>query len=254
MLYVRRFGTGMEVVALHGFSHTGEQFCPMAGPLGRAVIAPDLPGHGVSAVEPTGIASVTTAVTDLLEASHGTLPVIGYSQGGRLALLAALEMPSAFSSLVLVSATAGIRGREARRERRISDARLAEQIESDGATAFIDEWTGSGLTSTRHLTAEHRAWDRSVREVNTAGGLAAALIGYGQGAQPDVWDRLGELTIPVLLIAGSSDTRYVGIAEEMEERITHAELSVVGRAGHNPLADRPVATFTAISRFLDRQR
>ena len=252
MLHVRRFGSGPEVVALHGFSLTGEQFAASADLLDRTIIAPDLAGHGLSASEPTDVASVTAAVCDVAGAAAEPLPVIGYSQGGRLGLLAALHDRSPISALILISATAGVRGSRARQARSTQDADRAARIEQQGIGSFIAEWTTTGLTSLSHLSVEYRAWDLSVRQENTASGLASALVGYGQGAQPVVWSRLDEVSIPTLVIAGRMDDAYVAIAREMARRIPDAQLEIIEEAGHNPLADQPAVIHAMISRFLDR--
>lgn len=253
MLHIRRFGSGPVVVALHGFSLTGEQFAPSADLLKRTVIAPDLPGHGLSASQPTDVAGAVAAIGEGIRAGAGPLPVIGYSQGGRLALLAALDEGHRISALVLISANAGIRDTDARRARIERDAQRAANIVQQGMDTFLNEWTTTAITSTSRLSSEYRAWDRLMREANTAKGLAAALIGYGQGSQPDVWNRLDEITIPALVVAGERDEAYVEIATDMARRIPDAELEIIEDAGHNPLADQPGNTHRMISRFLDRR-
>lgn len=254
MLHVRRFGSGPEIVALHGFTLTGEQFAPSADLLNCTVVAPDLPGHGLSASEPTGIASVTAAIGDVINTASAPPPVVGYSQGGRLALLTALDIGSAISALVLISVNAGIRGTAARQTRMALDADCAAKIQAEGIDSFIRAWATTGLASVSRLSDEHRAWDLSVRGENTAQGLAAALVGYGQGAQPDVWSRLSEIAAPTLVIAGRKDKKYVEIAKVMAHRIPDGELEIIDEAGHNPLADQPAVTHAAISHFLDRHR
>ena len=74
---------------------------------------------------------------------------------------------------------------------------------------------------------------------NRAVGLANSLRGMGQGAQPSYWDRLGDIAVPVLLIAGGLDRKFVGIAGQMGVRIADATLSVVPGAGHAVHLERP---------------
>jgi 2-succinyl-6-hydroxy-2,4-cyclohexadiene-1-carboxylate synthase len=252
VLHVRRFGSGPETIGLHGFSLTGEQFAPGPGFLDRTIIAPDLPGHGSSRAQPSDIDRALSSIEVLLAAQDGPRPLIGYSQGARLALLTAVEDPAEISALVLVSGTAGIQDQGERQSRREQDHILAERIEAIGLDAFIDSWTSSGITSVTHLSDDFRTWDRGVRSQNTASGLSAALRGYGQGAQPSVWSDLKRITIPVLLVSGSRDARYIAINEAMAELIPRAELVIIDDAGHNPLADEPAATYGAVSDFLDR--
>jgi 2-succinyl-6-hydroxy-2,4-cyclohexadiene-1-carboxylate synthase len=252
VLHIRRFGTGPDIVALHGFSLTGEQFSPAGDRLGRRVIAPDLPGHGSSRAKPADVDSVTAAIDILLDELGKPTPLMGYSQGGRMALLSAIGDHTNVSALVLISSNPGIRD-EAERESRVErDHVLADRIRDIGVAAFIDSWTSSGITKLDHLDEAYRVWDRNVRSQNSAEGLASALRGYGQGAQPSVWDELRSLTMPVLLIVGSRDEHYTSINDEMAALIPGAELLVIDGAGHNPLADDPEDTYDAVSRFLDR--
>ncbi len=252
MLHVRRFGSGPEAIALHGFSLTGEQFSPAASHLDRTILAPDLPGHGLSHAHATDIDSVLESVEELLSTPGAPRPLIGYSQGARLALLAAVEDPSEVSALVLVSGTAGIRDHNARQTRARDDLYLAERIEAIGLEPFIDSWTTKGITSLSHLTEEYRMWDRSIRSENSAVGLQSALLGYGQGVQPSVWDEIGNLPLPVLLVTGGQDERYTSIAREMGASIPDVEIAVIDDAGHNPLADQPEAAYGVVSAFLNR--
>jgi 2-succinyl-6-hydroxy-2,4-cyclohexadiene-1-carboxylate synthase len=252
---VRSFGTGPPVVALHGFTHTGKQFHEIARSLPYHLIAPDLPGHGVHATFPCDIDSVVRFVGDtVVEHTTPPAPLLGYSQGGRIALLVAIARPDLVSRLVLVSATAGIDDPSQRKRRAELDRNLAGSIVADGIEAFLDDWTSRPMTSTGHLGATRRATDRAIRRANTADGLAAALIGYGQGAQPSVWDDLADVRCPTLLISGATDPTYTVIAAAMAERMADARTVVIPGAGHNPILDAPGPVAGAISGFLDRDR
>jgi 2-succinyl-6-hydroxy-2,4-cyclohexadiene-1-carboxylate synthase len=220
--------------------------------IGREVIAPDLPGHGKSACDPASIDDTLAAVCNVLSSFVSRVPLLGYSQGGRVGLLAALRCPAMISSLVLISANAGIEDEQLRRNRVTQDDAQAARIELLGVERFLNEWTTTGVTSTAHLDDVERAADRAVRLENSAEGLAAALRGYGQGVQPVVWPRLEELEMPVLVISGSEDSFYSDIARRMSRAITGSELVLVPGAGHNPLMEAPEATIDAVSGFLDR--
>ena len=65
--------------------------------------------------------------------------VLGYSMGGRLALSFACLFPEYVQSLILESASPGLKTETARQERRIQDAKLAERIIEKGIEAFVDE-------------------------------------------------------------------------------------------------------------------
>jgi 2-succinyl-6-hydroxy-2,4-cyclohexadiene-1-carboxylate synthase len=251
VLNVRRFGEGPELVALHGFTHTGSQFAEFADLVGRTVIAPDLPGHGGSREASAKVPDVIAAVAAVLEGTPQA-PLLGYSQGGRIALLTALAHPHLVPAMVVVSAGAGIDDTSARERRLQADRRRAASIREGDLESFLADWTTSGITSTTHLEPGRREADLDVRRDNSVEGLAAALDGYGQGSQPSVWSRLGDITCPMLVVAGSDDARYRQVASRLVERIHRAELCVIAGAGHNPLMDRPVGIARAVSAFLGR--
>ena len=70
------------------------------------------------------------------------------------------------------------------------------------------------------------------RRRNSPAGLAAALQGLGTGAMIPLWDRLGELTIPVTLIVGENDSKFRAIAEKMSAALNEARIAVAPGAGH----------------------
>jgi 2-succinyl-6-hydroxy-2,4-cyclohexadiene-1-carboxylate synthase len=251
VLGVRRFGEGPPVVALHGFTHTGAQFSTVAELLAYTILAPDLPGHGTSSRIGTTVDDVVAAVGEVLS-PLAPVPLIGYSQGGRIALLTALRHPDLVRVLITISAGAGIPDTEERRRRRREDMALASRMRHQTMEQFLGEWTSSGITATDHLDAEARETDLTRRAENTVEGLAAALEGYGQSAQPSIWDRLGDVTCPTMVVSGSDDPGYTDIGDRLAAHLPNVERVVIEGAGHNPLADQPESSAAAISDFLDR--
>jgi pimeloyl-ACP methyl ester carboxylesterase len=82
---------------------------------------------------------------------------------------------------------------------------------------------------------------------NSPGGLAAALRGLGTGALPSLWDRLGELPMPVTLVAGERDAKFRAIAERMRSRLPRASVTVVPGAGHAAHLEVPEAVAGVIA-------
>ena len=161
---------------------------------------------------------------------------VGYSQGGRLCLQLALDRPDAVQRLALVSASPGIADPEARAARVDADEQLAQEIERDGIDAFLERWLAQPLFAT---LPRERSGIEERRKANTVDWLTYQLRVLGQGAQPSNWDRLAELAMPVLLIAGELDTKYVDIAQRMATAIPDAHVEVVAGAGHACHLERP---------------
>ena len=64
---------------------------------------------------------------------------------------------------------------------------------------------------------------------------------------PPLWDRLGELAMPVTLVVGERDAKFRAIAERMAERLPDAEVVVVAGAGHAVALEDPEAVAEAIA-------
>lgn len=159
---------------------------------------------------------------------------VGYSMGGRVALGAALLRPERVERLVLESASPGLVSSEERSERRALDERRARALETDGLAAFVDRWmTLPIFESQRDLPDGTRARERARRmKEGSVEGWARALRELGTGSQPSFWERLDRVTMPVLLLAGGRDEKFVAIATRMAGAIPLATRVTVPGAGH----------------------
>jgi 2-succinyl-6-hydroxy-2,4-cyclohexadiene-1-carboxylate synthase len=238
----------MERVALvHGFTQTSASWGPVAERLARwfEVVPVDLPGHGGSGAVRVGFAEAA----GLVGKAGGPAAYLGYSLGGRLCLRLALDRPDLVRALVLIGGSPGIADAGGRAERRAADERLARRIERDGVAAFLDDWLAGPLFA----TLPEEAAGREERLANTAEGLASALRRLGTGAQEPLWDRLGQLRPPALLVAGERDPKFARIAMEMAAAIgPTAQVALVPGAGHAAHLERPAATAALIEEFLAR--
>jgi 2-succinyl-6-hydroxy-2,4-cyclohexadiene-1-carboxylate synthase len=251
VLTTRRFGSGTPLVALHGFTHTGEQYRSLAEATDREIHAPDLPGHGFSEDESTQIDDVLASLSETISAAGDGASILGYSQGARLALLLATQTSSVKGRLILVSGTAGIEDESDRRDRRTWDRSTGDRIIEMGIEQFIDEWTSNGMTSTEGLPPALRKSDREERLTNTAHGLASALTGYGTGTMPSVWHLLNTITVPTLILTGSRDTTYTAYGERLAVAIgSNASHRIIDGAGHDLLLTGPTATAAHVNEFL----
>lgn len=181
----------------------------------------------VQAIEvPDGLDFSATA--DALGHRGGRAVWVGYSMGARLALRLALDNPRFVQALVLVSGTAGVPSAGERESRRAEDERRARELERDGVDVFLERWLDQRLFET--LPREAAMLDD--RRRNTVHRLAHQLRELGQGIQEPVWDRLGELAMPVLLVAGGYDRVYAETARRMSAAIPGAAVTIVAQAGH----------------------
>jgi 2-succinyl-6-hydroxy-2,4-cyclohexadiene-1-carboxylate synthase len=152
-------------------------------------------------------------------------------------------------ALVLLGASPGLADETEREARRRADETLASGLERKGLDRFLTGWLKLPLFE--RLPAEAAGLEE--RRANTVEGLASALRRLGTGVQEPLWDRLGELRRPVLLMAGEHDAAYCAIAFRMAAAIGGtAEVSIVPGAGHAAHLERPEAFATLLERFLSR--
>ena len=221
---------------VHGFTQTAVSWRPVVerlAPLFQMRL-PELPGHGAAGQVRAGFEETAAALGRV----GGPATYVGYSMGGRLCLRLALDRPGVVRRLVLVGASPGLADAGERADRREADSALAADIERMGTGPFLDRWLGQPLFAGLQPAPD----DVAARALNPPAGLAAALRNLGTGAQEPLWDRLGELDMPVLLVAGQADAKFAELAGRMAAAIgANATVGLVAGAGHAAHLERPDA-------------
>jgi 2-succinyl-6-hydroxy-2,4-cyclohexadiene-1-carboxylate synthase len=234
------------LVLLHGCTQTGRSWSPVLAALGEGTykpVAPDIRGHGAAgARRPIGFEEV---VQDVLEAAgDGPFTLAGYSQGGRVALHVALQVPDRVRRLVLISTTAGIEGDEARAARRAADEVLAARMEGQGIEVAARAWAAQALFGGQIPEVAALAHEDRLR--NRPADLAAALRGIGTGQMASLWGRLGELTMPAAVVVGERDAKFVGLGRRLADELPDATFTIVPGAGHALPLEAPEAIAAAL--------
>jgi 2-succinyl-6-hydroxy-2,4-cyclohexadiene-1-carboxylate synthase len=215
---------GPPIVLVHGFTQTAGCWGPIGDALARRhrVLAVDAPGHGDGGS--AGLRCTLAQAAAELLATGGPATYVGYSMGGRICLEDAVE----------------------RAGRRAADDRLADRLEAVGVDRFLEEWLAlplfAGLARDEACLPERRR--------NQAEGLASSLRLAGTGSQEPLWDHVGGLSMPVLVVAGRDDGKFVELAERLAGAIPTATLAVVEGAGHTAHLEAPGACLEVLEGWL----
>lgn len=252
---------GSTILFLHGFMGRGadwERVIDHLAPRYRC-LAPDLPGHGGSCGLEEGAYSFDGCVAALEEvlrdAGVARCAVVGYSMGGRLALLLASRAEAGAASvvvdrLVLESASPGLADEDERAARRGVDEARALRLESEPFGSFLASWYDQPVFASLARRPELREARLAARAHNDPRELARALRGMGTGTQASLWERLPALKVSTLAVAGALDGKYVEVAERMALASDRIRSVVLPDVGHTVHAEAPAAFADVLRSFL----
>ena len=229
------------IFALHGFAGGPAMWDPLREGSARRWVRARLPGHGAEPATRDFEHAVEHLHAEAEEQGLRGACLLGYSMGARLGLGLLLRDPLFFGSAILVGANPGIPESE-RAARRAWERTWAETLRAEGLETFYESWDGQALlTPARPLSSRARDAREASRRDHESEGLAWAMVELGLGAMPDYRARLAEIDLPVTLVVGSEDTKFLALAREMVSSMQRARLVVVPDAGHNVVLEQPEA-------------
>ena len=247
MLNHRRFGSGKTIVLQHGFVGGGEYFGPLSANLARNydVIATDLPGFAGSAhiPVPDTITEIAASLVDTVtELGVDRFSLLGHSLGSVTALQAALDYPDRIEKLILYGSTPSgtLPNRFETWEETISRIE-AESIESMAA------W----IAATWFVDGDKHPLYEFTKAAGAGASQEGAIRMIRASAPWDIRDRLGEISMPTLVICGDSDrSTHPGLSYELWHGIPNAQLCVLPDCAHNAHLELSEVFNPLIARFL----
>ncbi|MBK7715189.1 MAG: alpha/beta fold hydrolase [Gemmatimonadetes bacterium] len=263
-LFERRVGNGPPVVVLHGGPGAHHDYLlPGFDTLvaGRELIYYDQRGGGRSPVGREVPVGWREQVADLeaLRAAWDLprLTLAGYSWGGLLALLYALEHPRRVERLALVSPAPAWRAARDEFERRFEARTLAPALQE--ARRALRE---SGLRERDPAAHAVRLFELAVAGYFHDPARATALTPFRvtERTRAEVWTSLGEfdlrpalraLTVPALVLHGDDDPIPHEASRELATCLG-AAFHLVPACGHVPYVEAPEAFHRVMDAFLPR--
>lgn len=239
------------LVLLHGFTGVPASFDELCELLAERsggaleVYRPLLLGHGAAA---DGVElfddEIERLATDIAGRGLAGAHLCGYSLGARLALGLVARAPRLFSSATLIGVHPGLTTDAERLERRASDERWARLLTERGLQPFLSAWEEQPLFASqakleRAGSPVAIARQRALRSAHHAPGLARSLRVLGLAEMPSYSATLLTPPLPVTLLVGARDTKFLRLARASAERNAELTLQVIDGAGHNLVLEAP---------------
>ncbi len=247
------------ILFLHGFMGNSHEFDEAIILLSNEFycLTVDLPGHGKTQIFGDGdrytMANTAMALIHLLdELKISQCFLVGYSMGGRLALYLTLNFPHRFLKVVLESASPGLAINAEREERIRRDEQIARKLERsvdrNDFVTYLSNWYNQGIFG---LLKKHPHFEILIesRLQNNPIELAKSLRFMGTGEQLSLWEKLKENTVPLLLLVGEYDEKFVDINTKMAAICKFCQLEIIGKVGHNIHFENPLAFVKSVNNF-----
>lgn len=262
-LFVKVIGHGYPLVLMHGgpsLDHTTLlPLLPLADHYTLVFYDHRCNGRSVGAGVETMTWDNLVADAEALRQALGfeRWAVLGHSFGGHVALEYALRHPEVISHLILMDTSA-----DTWWSREHASQLLAKRGYSHGAVEAVRRFFHGDYTPEEFLPLfiqfGKAYFYRFNLKANMSEGDALefrpeAHIFAGRRLLDgwSVMDRLWEIDIPALVVAGRQDFLFPPESQALlADRLPDARLAIIERAGHNPQMERPAETIAAIESFL----
>ena len=218
-------------------------------------LSADLKGHG-SNTAGDGPYTLESLAVNLLETLDGFGPAVGvgHSSGGTTVARAELIRPGTFTHLILIEpiifpppyrlvdnpfAASAERRREVFSDRRAAYERFEDSPFAVWKPEAIAAYVDFGFDDSPE------GW-----KIKCQPSVEAEI--FRQGLNHDTWDRVGQIDVPVTIVAGEhSDTHAEPYLSSLTDRFTDASLVVVEDVGHFVPMERPDVVAAMVAAAID---
>jgi pimeloyl-ACP methyl ester carboxylesterase len=237
------FGSGPDVVLVHGLGSKAEHWLPMARDLARDhhVVLTELPGHGLAEMpQPLTLEAAARELDRAItEQCRGPVVLVGHSVGGLVAAVEALHEPARVRALVLVETALRPQLEPAER------AGLLASLERDYRGTLRAAYVPFGRDSAQGLAL----FDGAARLDST---MLKQWIRLA--VTEDLSDRIGRLRVPLLVVLSARSWPDSESWAECGDVLGYARVKDVlpvrvPGTGHFVMLDRPHLLANLVRRF-----
>ncbi len=170
--------------------------------------------------------------------------IVGYSQGGRLALHAIKQNPNLWKSAVLISTNPGIsEGEKPLRLR--NDQEWAQKFLNENFEKTVQKWNQQAVFQGSQKEPERLENQYNRRQ------LADCLVEWSVAKQENFESFLGNPTVPILYVSGKSDSKYEAIGKKLSAQNRKIQHGSVMQSGHRVIFDQPGDLAQRILEFIE---
>jgi len=255
-LYVEQAGSGSPVVLLHEGIGDSRMWEPQWAAYAQRfhVVRFDMRGFGQSPPA-VGTFSLSRDLVELLDGLElGPATLIGMSLGGAVALETTIARPDLVSRLVLVGS--GLRGFEMNDETKAGweeeEAALERGDDEEAVEINMRMWVDGPSRSPDQVDPELRQKIADMQRRAIEIWREAGEEGDHEALVEDWGDRLGEISVPTLVLVGELDRPEMReIAERLDAGIPNSRRETIAGTAHVPNMERPEEFDRLVLEFLE---
>ena len=242
-IYVSKSISKNPKVLLHGFTGSYKSWYDISKKL-KDYILIDIPGHGHSDfLDFQNDYNFENFATDInyifKDLEIHKVNLIGYSLGGRLAIIIAKTYPKLINKLILESSGFGLASEEELDKRFQQDLKLANLIEAD-FSKFLKLWDENPLfTKQKNRNIKIYEKQKIIRSKQKPLQLSKSLKSFSQGKMKSCLKNFTNFDFPVVLICGGEDRKYLTYADLIFDLSKHVNQYIVPKSGHNIHLENP---------------
>jgi pimeloyl-ACP methyl ester carboxylesterase len=239
------------IILLHAFPLSPPMFDELRAEMRVPFHSPPLPGFGGTPLsqEQPSMGAIARSVLAYADAQDLDRFIIGgVSLGGYVVLELMRIAPERIVAALLIDTKAGEDGPPAKANRE----RIALLALQDGTDSVLGELL-SPLTGGSTKAANHEVIQRISKIAHQSDPAAIAWTQRAMAARPDSFRTLNNFAAPLLVIVGAEDEiAPIEDARKMAEAAPRGELSVIERAGHLAVMERPAQCALTIEKWVSR--
>jgi pimeloyl-ACP methyl ester carboxylesterase len=243
------------MVLLHGGAQNAHTWDTVALALGRPLVAIDLPGHGHSDGGRSGSLGLEDNAQDVATAIRALAPnaraVVGMSLGGMTTIALTTVAPEVVRKVVLVDVTPGVTPAKSKA--------ITDFVNGPDSFPSFDDILARTIehNPTRTVSSLRRGILHNAEQRPDGSWVwRYARFRSGETRVPvdaaGLWDAVGEIAVPLLLVRGMAAGSVVDDADEAEllKRLPAARVEHVDGAGHSVQGDRPIELARLLDEFV----